>query len=372
MISETAKQNQPIYDYTQAEADWSTHEDPIIPELIRTRAFQRLNHVRFLGGIDYVLVRAPNGNKGNIRYTRLQHSLGVAKLALLYSKERDMSFQDRRLALLAALLHDIGHAPFSHSLEPVFAEAFDLNHHRASEALITGSVEIGVEVAEILRQYHVDVDRLLAIISGKDSAYEAFFSGPINFDTVEGILRSQAYVKPNPNIPSPESVVLAAVWRRDESDRTLVDDFWSYKDQVYRHIINSTEGLLADFVCQLYLRTNFDKITAEDYFSTEPKLFRKLPGLRELLLSRSFKNEAAKLSSGPILHKVRRFYVVRGANFFGRDDENRYVQTKSNGTTWPKDSAVAYMNEIDQDLFDDEGDRAGKAVFNRQAFPYQE
>jgi HD superfamily phosphohydrolase len=97
--------------------------DPLFAELVATPAFQRLKSIRFLGGIDYLLVRAPNGAKGNIRYTRYQHSLGVARLALLYCEERGLSFSERRMIWVAALLHDVGHAPLSHSLEPVFQEA---------------------------------------------------------------------------------------------------------------------------------------------------------------------------------------------------------------------------------------------------------
>jgi uncharacterized protein len=86
-------------------------EEPLFLELIRTEAFQRLGSVRFLGGIDYLLVRNPNGAPGNTRYTRLQHSLGVARLALGYSSIFELSPNDRQLIVAAALLHDIGHGP---------------------------------------------------------------------------------------------------------------------------------------------------------------------------------------------------------------------------------------------------------------------
>src|SRR5208337_2078246 len=100
--------------------------DPLFVELVETPAFRRLKSIRFLGGIDYLLVRSPNGATRNIRYTRYQHSLGVARLALLYSEQRDLSIAERRTVYVAALLHDVGHAPLSHSLEPIFEQAFGL------------------------------------------------------------------------------------------------------------------------------------------------------------------------------------------------------------------------------------------------------
>jgi HD superfamily phosphohydrolase len=42
-----------------------------------------------------------------------------------------------------ALLHDIGHLPISHSLEPVFLSVFGIDHHHASEDIFFGRVAIG-------------------------------------------------------------------------------------------------------------------------------------------------------------------------------------------------------------------------------------
>ncbi len=110
--------------------------DPLLPRLIATPAFQRLRNIRFLGGIDYARIPAPNGKPGSRRYTRYQHSLGVARLALLYADVRQLGPDERRLIAVAALLHDIGHAPLSHSLEPVFKAEFAIDHHTATEEIL--------------------------------------------------------------------------------------------------------------------------------------------------------------------------------------------------------------------------------------------
>jgi uncharacterized protein len=340
--------------------------DSLFFQIIETRAFQRLKSIRFLGGIDYCLVPNPNGAQANTRYTRYQHSIGVAHLGLLYSHECELPPNERRLIYLAALLHDIGHAPLSHSLEPLFSDLYEIEHHRATYDIISGREPIGRDLYEVLHQNNVDVERVLALISGADTSFDAFFSGPINFDTIEAILRSLTYAKPNPNIPSPESVTLSALRRGNLNDRAMVDDFWHCKDKVYRYIINSKTGVLADFACQLFMRRYIGRIQKKDYFSTEDRLFRKLPGLRQLLTSRKFETDLLRQVEGPIKYRVRRFFVNDEGDFFRRQDGERYRQTKEQRTLWLTETVTLNTIQLDQDLFDDDGDRPGKGILGSE------
>jgi putative nucleotidyltransferase with HDIG domain len=302
-------------------------EDRLFSELIQADAFQRLAAVRFLGGIDYLLVRSPNGAQGNTRYTRLQHSLGVARLALGYSSILQLPSADRRLIVAAALLHDIGHAPLSHSIEPVFRECFAIDHHDATRDIIFGHVTIGRSVYKTLRNHSVDIDRLALLISGKDPSFHAFFSGPINFDTIEGILRTRTFGNA-PGSFAPDVVVNAAINRSSTTHQEIVDQFWFYKDQVYRHVINSSSGILADQVCQAFARANLQSLEAADYFTTEDALFRKLPGLRQCLTRPDFVAEAINYLPETIRYTARSFLIDRDADFFSRDDSARYLQSR--------------------------------------------
>src|ERR1700733_10049716 len=94
-------------------------------EIISQPAFQRLRRIRQLAWTDYVYPGA--------MHTRFEHSLGVMHMAtLLYEGivERCWPFlrdelgydeagkhRYRKLVRLAALLHDVGHGPFSHAAE---------------------------------------------------------------------------------------------------------------------------------------------------------------------------------------------------------------------------------------------------------------
>ncbi len=321
--------NAEAYDFTSPIDHRSMDEvDGFFSALIQTSAFQRLKNIRFLGGIDYLLIRNPNGAPGNIRYNRFQHSLGVARLALLYCQLEELSPEDRRLAFAAALLHDVGHAPLSHSLEPTFKELFGIEHHKVTLDVITGRAPIGQQTYQLLRENEIDVERLIALLSGQDQSFGGFFSGPINFDTIEGILRTKIYVKRSAPLLPPELVVEAATMRQSSTHQHLVDTFWFYKDQVYRHVINSPTGVLADYVCQLFLRKYVDRISAQDFLSTEDTIFRKLPGLRRLLTSHDFENAIPAYLDEPISFKARRFSIEEGGNFFKKEDNRRYKQIR--------------------------------------------
>jgi HD superfamily phosphohydrolase len=365
MIANAAAENRPLYSFSEP-IDFRAlaKDDAIFSELVASRAFRRLQHVRFLGGIDYLLVRSPNGATGNIRHTRYQHSLGVARLAVIYSMKRDLPFLDRRLVCVAALLHDIGHAPLSHSLEPVFQEHFGVDHHLATEHIITGKEPLGHEVYKTLRRYKIDVERLLAIISGTEVTYDAFFGGPINFDTIEGILRTLTYAKRQSKVLSPELVAEAALRRSSDKDRAIVDDFWLCKDKVYRYVINSRIGVLADFACQLFMRRHLKLLTRKDYFFTEAQIFRKLRGLHQLLTSTSFEAQVTIALKEKLVYKARRFFIDPDADFFERKDSTRYRQTKHEEVLLPRSIESSNMTELTQDLFDDDRiDRSSETVF---------
>lgn len=352
MIADLATSNYPYYDFSEPIDPRSMLvDDQLFTELVSTGAFQRLKSIRFLGGIDYCLIRSPNGAKGNIRYTRYQHSLGVARLAVSYSEMRALSFSDRRLVYVAALLHDIGHAPLSHSLEPVFAEVFGLEHHRATEDVVSGREPIGRDLYAILRRHEVDVERVIAIIGGKEPIFDGFFSGPINFDTIEGILRSVAFVRPSLSIPSPETVTKAALRRETIKDRNVVDDFWKYKNWIYQNIINSRTGVLADYACRLFMRLHIAGIQKTDYFGTEDQIFRKLPGLLQLLTSPSFEADIVERLEEPVNFKSRRFFVYTNADFFAREDKYRYRQDKYERTLQLRDRIETTESVSKRDLF---------------------
>ena len=87
---------------------------PHLIQIVDTHEFQRLRYIKQLGATTYVF---PSAN-----HTRFEHSLGVCHLAgkmirsLKKNHQEEVDITERKIQLIeiAALIHDIGHGPFSH------------------------------------------------------------------------------------------------------------------------------------------------------------------------------------------------------------------------------------------------------------------
>ncbi|MEB3255806.1 MAG: HD domain-containing protein [Synechococcaceae cyanobacterium] len=148
-------------------------EDPaeaMAIDLIDTAPFQRLRRIRQLGTAFLTFQGAES--------SRFTHSLGVlhlARLALRHLERRAPDLVRQRPALYAAaLLHDVGHAPFSHSGE----EMYGLRHETWSGRLIRehpnlrGPLEaqrpgLAEEVADLLEHGRHPVGAVKALVSSQ-------------------------------------------------------------------------------------------------------------------------------------------------------------------------------------------------------------
>ncbi|WP_079528399.1 HD domain-containing protein [Halobacillus hunanensis] len=108
--------------------------DRVIWDLIGTPEFQRLRRVRQLG-TSYLTFHGAE-------HSRFNHSLGVYEIVrriISNFKDRpNWDEEERLLCLAAALLHDLGHGPFSHSFEKVFK----LDHEDFTQAILLGDTKI--------------------------------------------------------------------------------------------------------------------------------------------------------------------------------------------------------------------------------------
>lgn len=292
-----------------------------------SHAFRRLRDIRFLGAIDYAFIHRPNGRARFRRHSRFTHSLGVANLALRYAQLVGVSASDRRLLLVAAMLHDLGHAPLSHSLEPLFRARFGLNHHVATRLILEGRAPGGREISRILRDANVDVDRVIELLCGEGDDFFGFFSGPINFDTIDGIVRAYSYSGAPFSSDLTERVLDAALLREGEHHMRIVDRFWTVKDVVYLTMIGGRQGVLADSISQ-YCVNHLASLRPDDFYSTERDIFSRVPSMREALQSRSLEARMLSRWVDSINFNLRRFYVSSHADFYDRQDALRYNQTK--------------------------------------------
>jgi uncharacterized protein len=121
--------------------------------VIQTRPFQRLRRIKQLGFSDFVYPGAT--------HSRLLHSVGVfhtARRLMRVIEKYGRPATRGQQALAAALLHDLGHGPFSHAFEKI-GERFEFkmaNHEAVSEALIRDG-----EISELLCQQMGSVRNML-------------------------------------------------------------------------------------------------------------------------------------------------------------------------------------------------------------------
>ncbi len=109
--------------------------------VLQTRPFQRLRRIKQLGFSDFTYPGAT--------HSRFAHSLGVFHTArqlaaVLKSKFPGSEWSDHksRVAIAAALLHDVGHGPFSHSFEDALMRLEIEKHHEAWTSEIIRSDEV--------------------------------------------------------------------------------------------------------------------------------------------------------------------------------------------------------------------------------------
>lgn len=101
--------------------------------LLESGELQRLGHIKQLGLANLVF---PGAN-----HTRLEHSLGACHIADRLAREMEFDEGDRQLLTTAALLHDVGHGPFSHTLEGAVFSELGFDHVEHSRRIIKGAVE---------------------------------------------------------------------------------------------------------------------------------------------------------------------------------------------------------------------------------------
>ncbi|MDR3705906.1 MAG: HD domain-containing protein [Paludibacteraceae bacterium] len=164
-------------------------------DLIQHPYMQRLNRIKQLGLASFVYP--------GTQHTRFLHSIGAMHLmtdaiAQLKAKGNDITDDEASGLLAAILLHDIGHTPFSHTLENVLIKNF--NHEQITLLLIErinkefgGTLHTAISIFknEYPKRYlhqlvsgQVDMDRLDYLIR------DSFFSG-----VAEGTIGAERIIK---------------------------------------------------------------------------------------------------------------------------------------------------------------------------------
>lgn len=294
-------------------------------EIIESHLFTRLKNIHFLGAIDYLYT-----NKK--KHTRYEHTLSVATLALHYSRIKNLTFNNEKYLVCAALLHDIGHGPLSHSMEPSFKRLFNITHHKAGMRIINGSSPLGKGIYNILSKYKININEIINLLDGKSKKEYAFaLDNPINIDTIDGILRTYTYLSNSRN-KNRKLTLLPNIYEILEATTNIkqlnvLDEFWKLKDFVYSKIINDDIHMYADNFSQDFVLSE-KRIKENDFYLTElqfkesyGELFNNLKSLKARKDEKNFSIE---------LNYTKRSYQIKSDVQINNPSEyfNKYVYTK--------------------------------------------
>jgi HD superfamily phosphohydrolase len=164
-----------------------------VRSLLDTPEFQRLRGIQQLGFTSYTFPGA--------HHTRFEHSVGVYHLARLAIKRlldsgAYLEEADVRGALTAALLHDVGHYPYSHAIEELAMPGV-IPHEELSHRIIRKS-----EVAEVLRKdWELDPERVARLVARTppedltptEQLIRDLLSGSLDVDKLDYLVRDAHY-----------------------------------------------------------------------------------------------------------------------------------------------------------------------------------
>lgn len=227
-------------------------------DLLRTRPLSRLRGVRQMG-MAYVVYPGAH-------HTRFEHVIGAMHTAWTMARELPIfGFQELRLLRLAALTHDLGHRPFSHSLEDAAKRYADgpgmaflsefLDHEDHTRHLLLKDPEIGEVLARHPDYKHVDREELAALAVGEHPRADLnlLIHGEIDADRIDYVMRDNYYCGFAHGI---DAQALAHLWALDATHGMVIApshvhiacQLLAARYQLINNIQNSAPSRLGDLL----------------------------------------------------------------------------------------------------------------------------
>jgi uncharacterized protein len=164
--------------------------DPVALDLIGAPEFQRLWGIRQTGFAHLVF---PGAN-----HTRLEHSLGTYWVATRFAERLGLDPAVARRLTVGALLHDLGHGPFSHTVDAPMNEVLGHGHEQIGRELIEGAGSAaGSSLPGILRRHGIDPGTVADLVDPprrrKPTWVGSLLHGAIDADRIDYLQRDAHY-----------------------------------------------------------------------------------------------------------------------------------------------------------------------------------
>ncbi|ELY56855.1 metal-dependent phosphohydrolase HD sub domain protein [Natronococcus amylolyticus DSM 10524] len=148
--------------------------DGVARALLDTPEVQRLRRIAQLGTVSLVY---PSAN-----HTRFEHSLGVYHLACEALEGLGIEGKQAERVHAAAMLHDVGHGPFSHNLESLTYRRTGRYHDDVGELLADG------QVGDVLREHDLEPKAVAGLVAG-EGRFGQLVSGELDVDRMDYLVR---------------------------------------------------------------------------------------------------------------------------------------------------------------------------------------
>ena len=228
-------------------------EELMIMELIDTIAFQRLRRIKQLGAASLLFHGAES--------SRFTHSIGVFCIARkIYKKliERKASFSENKFVLYgAALLHDLGHGPLSHTSEAIF----DHNHEKWSQNLVENYSPINLILKKYDNNLPEQIGRLFKSKQLFSEPLKTLISSEIDCDRLDYLLRDSYNTGTKYGLIDLERIISALTFSPDGNIAVkpkgviAIEHFLVLRNLMYRTIYNHRINEISTWILEKIILT---------------------------------------------------------------------------------------------------------------------
>lgn len=276
-------------------------KDSFYIKLINSKVLQRLKNIKQQGHT-YLL------NKNAI-HNRFDHTLGVFAITNLISDLKGIVGFEKKIALTTALLHDIGHGPYSYTFENVT----NIHHEKWSELLIKNDLEI----KSILNLENGLMESVLNVLrrEGDSPQIEQILFSELGADKLDYIQRDYYYnFNNNPLKDDIFSIITNTNYNNksvvvNEDILGIVQKIYKMKERLFLSSFGHEYVLGIDLMLKILLKeANYQEIRDISSFTNNPSVINTYLSMDDNYISKLIKDEIYHNDS---IKKIHNLYLKK-------------------------------------------------------------